>query len=50
MLAAEGKFDSDAVNLANKHKVYLVSANKEGFTFIGKMDRGNFSKYIRSEF
>jgi Holliday junction resolvase-like predicted endonuclease len=39
MVVTDTGFNSDAVNLANKHNIYLVEAGDNGFSFTGKMKR-----------
>jgi hypothetical protein len=49
MLVSDAGFDSDALKLADKYKIYCVHAN-ETFEFIGKMKRGDMEDGDTSDF
>jgi Holliday junction resolvase-like predicted endonuclease len=49
MLVSDAGFDSDAVKLADKYKIYCVHANKT-FEFVGIRKRNNMEEGESSEF
>jgi hypothetical protein len=49
MLVSDAGFDSDAVKLADKYKIYCVHANKS-FEFVSKRKRNNMEDGENSEF
>lgn len=49
MLVSDAGYDSDAVKLADKYKIYCVHANKT-FEFVGSRKRNNLRDGDSSEF
>ncbi len=50
MLVSSSGFDVDAVELANRYRVYCVLAKNSGFEFIGKMSRKDFNSLVESKY